>query len=90
MVQKKQPPFRFHDIFQFMSSLYEQDLHAKRIYSLANATLGVMTGAALDEHDTYHRCLRNCLINEGMIKVIAPLISPTRRWQIERPRPSPS
>ena len=47
MVQKKPPPFRFHDIFQFMSSLYEQDLHAKRIYSLANATLGVMTGAAL-------------------------------------------
>ena len=47
MVQKKQPPFRFHDIFQFMSSLYAEDLHAKRIYSLANATLGVMTGAAL-------------------------------------------
>jgi hypothetical protein len=44
---KKQPPFRFHDIFQFMSSLYAEDLHSKRVYSLANATLGVMTSAAL-------------------------------------------
>jgi hypothetical protein len=30
-----------------MLSLYGEDLHAKRVYSLANATLGVMTGAAL-------------------------------------------
>lgn len=44
---KKQPPFRFHDIFHFMSSLYAEDLHTKRVYSLANATLGVMTSAAL-------------------------------------------
>jgi hypothetical protein len=45
--KKKQPPFRFDDIFQFMSSLYGADLHTKRVYSLANATLGVMTSAAL-------------------------------------------
>ena len=30
-----------------MSSLYGEDLHTKRVYSLAKATLGVMTGAAL-------------------------------------------
>lgn len=47
MTKKKQTPFRFHDIFQFMSSLYGEDLHAKRVYSLANATLEVMTSAAL-------------------------------------------
>jgi hypothetical protein len=47
MAEAKQPTFRFTDIFQFMSSLYGSDLHTKRIYSLANATLGVMTGAAL-------------------------------------------
>jgi hypothetical protein len=47
MVKAKQSTFRFTDIFQFMSSLYGPDLHVKRVYSLANATLGVMTGATL-------------------------------------------
>jgi hypothetical protein len=47
MAKAKAPTFRFNDIFQFMCSLYGEDLHTKRIYSLANATLGVMTGAAL-------------------------------------------
>ena len=47
MAKTKQPTFRFTDIFRFMSSLYGTDMHAKRVYSLANATLGVMTGAAL-------------------------------------------
>jgi hypothetical protein len=44
---KAQATFRFTDIYQFVSSLYGQDLHAKRVYSLANATLGVMSSAAL-------------------------------------------
>lgn len=47
MAKTKQPSFRFTDIFQFMSSLFGPDLHTKRVHSLANATLGVMTGAAL-------------------------------------------
>ena len=47
MAKKKLPSFRYTDIFQFMCSLYGEDLHAKRIASLANATLGVMTGARL-------------------------------------------
>ena len=47
MVKTKLPSFRFTDIFQFMSCLYGEDLHTKRVYSLSNATLGVMTGAAL-------------------------------------------
>ena len=47
MATAKAPTFRFNDIFQFMCSLYGEDLHTKRVYSLANATLGVMTGAAL-------------------------------------------
>ena len=45
--KKEQPTFRFSDIFRFMCSLYGEDLHAKRISSLANATLGVMTSARL-------------------------------------------
>lgn len=44
---KERPSFRFTDIYQFVSSLYGQDLHTKRVYSLANATLGVMSSAAL-------------------------------------------
>ena len=48
MAKKKEyPTFRFNDIFQFMCSLYGEDLHAKRITSLANATLGVMSSARL-------------------------------------------
>ena len=47
MVKEKSPTFHFTDIYEFVSSLYGPDLHAKRVYSLANATLGVMSSAAL-------------------------------------------
>src|SRR5260221_14787728 len=32
---------------QFLSGLISEDVHAKRIYSLANATLGVISSASL-------------------------------------------
>src|SRR5471030_519215 len=38
---------RLKDIRAFIDSLYSHDLHAKRVDSLAAATLGVMTGASL-------------------------------------------
>src|SRR6202789_1142993 len=38
---------RLRDIRGFIDSLYGHDLHAKRVDSLAAATLGVMTGASL-------------------------------------------
>jgi hypothetical protein len=38
---------RLKDIRAFIDSLYGHDLHAKRVDSLAAATLGVMTGASL-------------------------------------------
>src|SRR6202451_4214145 len=38
---------RLKDIRAFIDSLYGQALHAKRVDSLAAATLGVMTGASL-------------------------------------------
>ena len=37
----------FNDIYGFIDGLFAEDLHAKRVYSLANATLGVMTSASL-------------------------------------------
>ncbi len=39
-----------NDIAKFITTLYEGDLHAKRVLSLANATLGVMNGASLAVH----------------------------------------
>jgi hypothetical protein len=38
---------RLKDIRAFIDSLYGYGLHAKRVDSLAAATLGVMTGASL-------------------------------------------
>src|SRR6201986_160866 len=32
---------------QFLSALFGEDVHAKRVYSLANATLGVISRASL-------------------------------------------
>ena len=38
---------KLQDIQRFTEDLFDGDLHAKRVYSLANATLGVMTSASL-------------------------------------------
>ena len=38
------------DLFNFVNTLYDGDLHAKRVLSLANATLGVLTSASLAIH----------------------------------------
>ena len=35
-----------HDLLNFINTLYDGDLHAKRVLSLANATLGVLVVAA--------------------------------------------
>ena len=41
---------RRHDLLNFITTLYEGDLHAKRVLSLANATLGGLTSASLAIH----------------------------------------
>ena len=41
---------RRHDLLNFITTLYEGDLHAKPVLSLANATLGVLTSASLAIH----------------------------------------
>ena len=38
------------DIMEFVTRLYDGDLHAKRVLSLANAALGILTGASLAIH----------------------------------------
>jgi hypothetical protein len=50
MTMRKQAKWlgsKLQDIQRFIEELFEGDLHAKRAYSLANATLGVMTSASL-------------------------------------------
>ena len=41
---------RQKDLVRFLGSIYEGDLHAKRILSLSNATWGVLTSASLAVH----------------------------------------
>jgi hypothetical protein len=40
-------PLGFQDVNRFLSGLFDGDLHAKRVLSLANATLGVIRTASL-------------------------------------------
>lgn len=37
----------FKATHQFLRALFSEDVHAKRVYSLANATLGVISSASL-------------------------------------------
>ncbi len=46
----QQGVLRRDDISEFISKIYEGDLHAKRVLSLSNATLGVLTSASLAIH----------------------------------------
>jgi hypothetical protein len=41
------PKERFEFVHEFLNRIFVDDLHAKRVLSLANGTVGVMTGAAL-------------------------------------------
>ena len=41
---------RRDEIIKFIARLYDGDLHAKRVLSLGNATVGVLTSASLAVH----------------------------------------
>src|SRR5689334_25057107 len=44
---QKRSFMQFQDVRAFLDSVLVEDIHTKRVESLANATLGVMTGASL-------------------------------------------
>src|SRR4051812_48814890 len=44
---QKRSFLKFQDVRGFLDSVLDEDIHTKRVDSLANATLGVMTGASL-------------------------------------------
>lgn len=46
----KKPTFNEPQVLQYLSSLFAEDLHAKRVLSLAHATLGVLHSASLAIH----------------------------------------
>lgn len=46
----KRAAVKFNDVHSFMESIYQDDVHAKRVYSLSNATLGIMSSASLAIH----------------------------------------
>ena len=47
MGRLERPAFRLADVRRFLDGVFAGHVHAKRIASLANGTLGVMTGATL-------------------------------------------
>ena len=51
------------EIAEFISNVYGGDLHAKRVLSLANATLGVLTSASLAVH----------LVGQGLAQALGKL-----------------
>src|SRR5215213_10135154 len=44
---QKRSFMQFQDVRKFLDSVLDEDIHTKRVESLANATLGVMAGASL-------------------------------------------
>lgn len=68
--------FRFEDVHGFLDSLFGEDVHAKRVHSLANATLGVMSNASLAIHIIGHGLAQaRGLVNKHAIKQVDRLLS---------------
>jgi hypothetical protein len=65
----------------FIEALFAEDMHAKRVYSLANATLGVMTSASLAVSTIGHglALARRGLSKHALARIVAvfdrPLVS---------------
>ena len=73
IVRNKAKEFKY--THNFVGALFAEDLHAKRVYSLANATLGVMTSALvlLSQNcvstiaSPFYRCSRNRRLHPPML-----------------------
>jgi hypothetical protein len=67
---------RYDDIRSFIAELYGSDLHAKRVSSLARATLGVMTAASLSVAMIGHALAQaRGLVTKHAVKQVARLLS---------------
>jgi hypothetical protein len=66
----------FTEVHRFLAGLFEGDLHAKRVLSLANATLGVLKTASLAVHTIGHGlALARGLLSKHAIKQVDRLLS---------------
>jgi Transposase DDE domain len=66
----------FTEVHRFLTGLFEGDLHAKRVLSLANATLGVIRTASLAVHTIGHGlALARGLLSKHAIKQVDRLLS---------------
>src|SRR5215467_215029 len=74
---------------QFLSALFGEDVHAKRVYSLANATLGVISSASLAVNTIGQGlALARGRLTKHAIKQVDRMLSnpgidvaePTKRW----------
>ena len=63
----------FEEVHCFLAGLFEGDLHAKRVLSLANATLGVIKTASLAVHTIGQGlALARGLLSKHAIKQVRP------------------
>jgi Transposase DDE domain len=66
----------FQDVHRFLAGLFDADLHAKRVLSLANATLGVIKTASLAVHTIGQGlALARGLVTKHAIKQVDRLLS---------------
>jgi hypothetical protein len=68
--------FGVEGVRRFLESLFQGDVHAVRVYSMANATLGVLSSASLAVH-VIHQGLAHSrpLITEHAVKPVDRLLS---------------
>src|ERR671910_736844 len=71
---QKRSFMKFQDVRAFLDSVLDEDIHTKRIDSLANATLGVMTGASLGVA-LIGKSLAQALLPKHAIKQVDRLLS---------------
>ena len=76
VAKRRAKSFKFNDVNAFLLDLFEFDIHAKRIYSLSNATIGVMSSGSLAIH-TVGQGLAQArgLITKHAIKQVDRLLS---------------
>src|SRR5918994_5662781 len=71
---QKRSFMKFQDVRAFLDSVLDEDIHTKRVDSLANATLGVMTGASLGVA-IIGKSLAQALLPKHAIKPVDRLLS---------------
>ncbi len=70
------PTLGFQDVHRFLTGLFDGDLHAKRVLSLANATVGVIRTASLAVNTIGHGlALARGLVSKHAIKQVDRLLS---------------